>query len=62
LELYSLTIHEAQEKLRHGEITSVELTESVLERIAAIEENVHAYISIQGDLALQMARFADERR
>jgi len=62
LELYSLTIHQAQKKLRQGEITSVELTESVLERIAAVEENVHAYISIQEDLALQMARFADERR
>jgi aspartyl-tRNA(Asn)/glutamyl-tRNA(Gln) amidotransferase subunit A len=62
LELYSLTIHEAQKKLRHGEITSVELTESVLERIATVEEHVHAYISYHEDLALQMARFADERR
>ena len=62
MELYSLTIHAAQEKLRSGEITSVELTESVLERIAAIEDKVHAYISIQADVALQMARLADERR
>jgi aspartyl-tRNA(Asn)/glutamyl-tRNA(Gln) amidotransferase subunit A len=62
LELYSLTIHAAQEKLRSGEISSVELTESVLERIAAIEDKVHAYISIQADVALQMARLADERR
>ena len=59
---YQLTISEAQDKLRHGEITSVELTESVLERIAAVEETVGAYISVQDDLALQMARFADERR
>jgi aspartyl-tRNA(Asn)/glutamyl-tRNA(Gln) amidotransferase subunit A len=62
LELYALTIHEAQEKLRSGEISSVELTESVLERITDIEDKVHAYISVQEDLALQMARFADERR
>lgn len=62
LELYTLTIHEAQEKLRSGEITSVELTESILERISDVEEQVGAYISIQADLALQMARFADERR
>ncbi len=62
MELYSLTIHEARDKLRAGEITSVELTESVLERIGAVEEKVHAYISLQEDLALQMARFADERR
>ncbi len=62
MELYSLTIHAAQAKLRSGEISSVELTESVLERIAAIEDKVHAYISIQKDVALQMARLADERR
>ncbi len=62
LALYALTIHEAQEKLRASEITSVELTESVFERIAAVEDKIQAYISLQEDLALQMARFADERR
>ncbi len=62
MELYSLTIHEAQAKLRQGEISSVELTESVLARIGAIEDKVRAYISLQPDLALQMARSADERR
>ena len=59
---YQLTISQAQEKLRHGEITSVELTESVFERIADVEEKVGAYISVQEDFALQMAQFADERR
>jgi aspartyl-tRNA(Asn)/glutamyl-tRNA(Gln) amidotransferase subunit A len=62
LELYSLTIHEAQEKLRSGLVTAVELTESVLERIEAVEDKIGAYISLQEDLALQMARLADERR
>lgn len=62
MELYELTIHQAQEKMRRGELTAVELTESVLERIAQVEEKVGAYISLQQDLALHMARFADERR
>lgn len=62
MELYTLTIHEAQEKLRAGEISSVELTESVLQRITEVEEKVGAYISVQPELALQMARLADERR
>jgi aspartyl-tRNA(Asn)/glutamyl-tRNA(Gln) amidotransferase subunit A len=62
LELYTLTIHEAQEKLRRGEISAVELTESVLARIAAVEEKLRAYISIQADLARQMAAEADARR
>jgi aspartyl-tRNA(Asn)/glutamyl-tRNA(Gln) amidotransferase subunit A len=62
LEPYSLTIHDAQDQLRSGLITAVELTESVLERIAAVENKVQAYIRVYEDLALQMARFADERR
>ncbi|GAB4461007.1 MAG: Asp-tRNA(Asn)/Glu-tRNA(Gln) amidotransferase subunit GatA [Anaerolineae bacterium] len=62
MELYTLTIHQAQEKLRYGEITSVELTESVLERIGAVDPKVQAYLSVQADLALDMARLADERR
>lgn len=62
MELYELTIHEAQDKLRHGEITSVELTESVLERIEAVEDKVGGYLSLQAALALDMARMADERR
>ncbi len=62
MELYELTIHEAQDKLRHGEISSVELTESVLERIEAVEDRVGGYLSLQADLALDMARLADERR
>ncbi|MFN8455789.1 MAG: Asp-tRNA(Asn)/Glu-tRNA(Gln) amidotransferase subunit GatA [Anaerolineae bacterium] len=62
MELYELTIHEAQKKLRYGEITSVELTESVLERIEAVEDKVGGYLSLQADLALEMARMADERR
>jgi aspartyl-tRNA(Asn)/glutamyl-tRNA(Gln) amidotransferase subunit A len=62
LELHALTIHEAQAKLRQGETSSVELTEAVLEQISRVEEKVGAYISLQEELALQMARFADERR
>jgi aspartyl-tRNA(Asn)/glutamyl-tRNA(Gln) amidotransferase subunit A len=62
LELFELTIHAAQEKLRQGEISSVELTESVLERIAAVEDKVGAFLSLQADVALAMARLADERR
>jgi aspartyl-tRNA(Asn)/glutamyl-tRNA(Gln) amidotransferase subunit A len=55
-------MHEAQEKLHHGEISSVELTESVLERIDLVEDKVGAYLRVDRELALQMARFADERR
>jgi aspartyl-tRNA(Asn)/glutamyl-tRNA(Gln) amidotransferase subunit A len=62
VELYELTIEQAQEKLRAGEITSTELTDSILTRIEAVDADVRAYLSVQPNLARQMARFADERR
>ncbi len=62
MELYELTIEQAQEKLRAGEITSIELTNSILTRIEAVDADVRAYLSVQPNLARQMARFADERR
>lgn len=62
MELNTLTIHQAQQMLRSGEVTSAELTESVLDRIEAVEETVGAYISVQADVARAMARMADERR
>jgi len=62
LEPFALTIHEAQQQLRSGLITSVELTESILERIDTVEAKVGAYISVQAETALHMARLADERR
>ena len=60
--LCQLTITAAQEKLRAGEITSVELTQSVLARIEAQEPAVNAFISTQAEHALEMAAAADARR
>ena len=60
-DLWRLTAHEAHEKLRAKEFTSVELTQSVLDRVAAVEPRVHAYITVTADLALEQAREADAR-
>jgi aspartyl-tRNA(Asn)/glutamyl-tRNA(Gln) amidotransferase subunit A len=62
MELYSLTIIEASEKLKSGEITSVQLTESIFERISEVEPLVGAYITLCKEKALEMANASDERR
>ena len=62
MELYQLTIHEAWELLRKKEISSVELTESVLRRIEETDDRIKAYLKVTPDLALRQAREADERR
>jgi aspartyl-tRNA(Asn)/glutamyl-tRNA(Gln) amidotransferase subunit A len=60
-DLWRLTAHEAHEKLRAKEISAVELTESVLARVAEVEPKVHAYITETPELALQQAREADAK-
>lgn len=56
------TIAECSRQLATGERTSVALTESWLETIHARNPQLNAYLTIAGDLALQQARRADERR
>lgn len=60
MELYELTIHEAHELLKKKEISSRELTESVLDRIEAVEDSIGAYITVTKDQALADAIAADE--
>ncbi len=60
MELYELTIHEASEKLKNNEITSRQLTASVIERIASTEEKIDAYITIDKEGALKQADLADQ--
>ena len=62
MELYELTIHGAQELLRQGKISSVELTGSVLRHIEAVDGQVRAYLRTTPDAALESAIEADRKR
>jgi len=55
-----LTLHEAGAKLRKRELSSVELTEAVFQRIAESDDKVHAYLTLAHDTAMEQARSADE--
>ncbi|MCZ6676478.1 MAG: Asp-tRNA(Asn)/Glu-tRNA(Gln) amidotransferase subunit GatA [Candidatus Poribacteria bacterium] len=57
--LYELTAHELHEKLKAREITSVELTQSVYDRIGAVEEKIQGYITLTQDIAFEQAEAAD---
>ncbi|MFW2513271.1 Asp-tRNA(Asn)/Glu-tRNA(Gln) amidotransferase subunit GatA [Demequina sp. SO4-13] len=48
--------------LRAGEITSVELTQAHLDRIAAVDGDVHAFLHVNAEGALATAREVDEAR
>ena len=61
MELCDLTIHEAHDLLRTRQISSVELTRSVLERIHRLDPQLQAYLTLAEGQALQQAARADER-
>ncbi len=61
MNLHELTIHELGARLKKREVSSIELTESVLARIAATEERIGSYVTICRESALEEARRADER-
>jgi aspartyl-tRNA(Asn)/glutamyl-tRNA(Gln) amidotransferase subunit A len=61
LNRYDLTIHEAHQLLKNRELSSLELTRAVLERIDRVEKKVHAFVTVNEEGALQQATQADER-
>jgi aspartyl-tRNA(Asn)/glutamyl-tRNA(Gln) amidotransferase subunit A len=61
MSLAQLTLHEASDKLRKRELTSVELTEAVYQRIADTDDKVHAYLTLAREAALEQANRADEK-
>ena len=60
-ELWELAAHDAQEGLRARAFSAVELTESVLDRVDAVEPRVNAYITRTDEVAREQAREADAR-
>jgi aspartyl-tRNA(Asn)/glutamyl-tRNA(Gln) amidotransferase subunit A len=61
MELYELTIHELHDKLKKREVSSVEATVSILERIDAVENTVKSFITVTPEEALKNAEAADKR-
>jgi len=60
-ELWQLSVTRASQLLTDREISSVELTESLLKRIADMDGRLSSYITVTGDAARQQAKAADRR-
>lgn len=56
-----MTAHELHELLVEKKISSVELTQSVLDRIDRSEKNIGAYVTVTRDQALESARAIDKK-
>ena len=61
-DLTRATAAELAEALATKTVSSVEVTQAHLDRIAAVDEQVHAYLHVDAEGALAAARSIDERR
>lgn len=59
MELFKLTAHELHKMLKNREISCRELTQSVLNRISSVEDQVQAYLTVDPDAALEAATKVD---
>ncbi len=62
MDLHAKTLTELAAGLDSGEYSSVELTQSLLERIAAHDEKLNAFVTVTSDNALAAAERADQAR
>jgi aspartyl-tRNA(Asn)/glutamyl-tRNA(Gln) amidotransferase subunit A len=60
-ELFTLTIAEARQRLARRELSAVELTRACLDRIAATESKLNAFITLCPREAMEQAEIADQR-
>src|SRR5579872_890405 len=59
IDLVDLTLAAAGDAVRRGDVSSLQLTEATLERIAETEPLIHAYAHVYGEVALESARERD---
>ena len=58
--LNELTLAQAREQLLAGTITATQLTQACLDRIAATDAAIHAFLHVQTEQALEAAQQADQ--
>ncbi len=62
MDLHALTIHELSELLEKRAVSSRDITEAFYQRIDALDDRVHAYLTLTPELAYEQAERADRRR
>ena len=60
-DVIGLTTHDARDLLDRKEVSSVELTRAVLDRIGRVEDRIKAFVTVTEELALEHALEADRR-
>src|SRR5215510_13712945 len=58
-ELCSKTLSEVAGLIKTKDVSPIELTQAMLDRIAAVDGKLYSYVTVTADLALQQARAAE---
>lgn len=61
MKLEEFTCHEIHNLLKSKEVTSLEVTQSVIKRIEALDSKIHAFITICFDEAIEQAKEVDKK-
>ena len=62
MDIIRLTVHELEEKLASGELTSYDITKAYTDRIEEKEKDVQAFVTVLSDDALKQAKEIDKKR
>jgi len=62
MDLHSLTIHALSDLLERRELSSRDMTQAFYQRIDALDGEVHAYLTLTREAALEQAEAADRQR
>ena len=60
MNIYELSASELSSKIKNKEVSSVEATQSYIDRIKAVDNKTDAYLTTTFDKALETAKKADE--
>ncbi len=60
MELYELTIEEVSELIKKKEVSPVELTKLILNRIERYDGDINSYVTVLADYAIQKAKKAED--
>jgi len=61
MEIFELTAHELVDLIKKRDLSSEEVTNAIFERIEQVDDEVHAYVTLNKEDALARARMIDSR-
>ncbi|MBQ4543028.1 MAG: Asp-tRNA(Asn)/Glu-tRNA(Gln) amidotransferase subunit GatA, partial [Clostridia bacterium] len=61
MDLYKMTAHQLSDMLKNKEVSSTDITKSVIDRITSVDDKVKSYITVTADKALETAKAVDEK-